>query len=219
LVSAIIFLEGGGDSKDLHVRCRAGFRKLLEQCGLKNGSMPRLSACGGRAAVFDDFCTEHSSNSKAEFVAMWIDSEEPMADVEESWQHLANVNMVAKWTKPEGASDDQVLFMTTCMETYIVADRATLKKYYGSKLQQSALPPQQNLEQRSRQQVQEKLVEATRNCSNAYAKGKRSFDILGKLTPAALQKHLPSFFRVCRILEKKLQAKQRQNENPRRHSR
>ena len=39
LVSASIYLEGGGDSKELHIRCREGFRKLLENCGFQGGSL------------------------------------------------------------------------------------------------------------------------------------------------------------------------------------
>ncbi len=94
--------------------------------------------------------------------------------------------------------------MTTCMETWIVADRATLSDHYESKLQDSALPALDNLESRSRQEVQQKLAHATRNCQNAYAKGKRSFAVLGKLSPSALKEHLPSFRRAVRILENEL---------------
>ena len=135
---------------------------------------------------------------------MWIDSEEPMADIEKAWEHLGSVKTVQQWDRPDGANDDQVLLMTTCMETWIVADRATLKKHYGKKLQEAALPSFVDLEKRERHDVQDKLVRATRNCSNYYAKGKRSFEILGKLAPAALEKYLPSFVRVCRILNDKL---------------
>ncbi len=39
---------------------------------------------------------------------------------------------------------------------------------------------------------------------SAYAKGKRSFEILEKLDPAVLKQHLPSFVRVDRILKEKL---------------
>ena len=42
------------------------------------------------------------------------------------------------------------------------------------------------------------------NCSNAYAKGKRFFEVLGKLDPATLAQHLPSFVRLQRILRSKL---------------
>jgi len=97
-----------------------------------------------------------------------------------------------------------VLFMTTCMETWIVTDRAAMKEHYGSKLQSSALPPPVNLENRDRHDVQDKLIHATRDCPNAYSKGKRSFEIPAKLTPATLEKHLPSFARTRRILDRKL---------------
>ena len=135
---------------------------------------------------------------------MWIDSEEPMANIEAAWNHLENVTTVDRWIRPPNADDDQVLFMTTCMETWIVADRDALKEHYGHELQDSALPPLVNLELRSRYDVQKKLIHATRNCSNAYSKGPRSFEILAKLSPAALIEYLPSFVRVRRILNEKL---------------
>jgi hypothetical protein len=47
-------------------------------------------------------------------------------------------------------------------------------------------------------------MHATRDCANGYTKGKRSFEILGRLKPAPLAKYLPSFVRVRRILTKKL---------------
>ncbi len=94
--------------------------------------------------------------------------------------------------------------MTTCMETLIVADRAALEEHYKTKLQNSALPPLVDLESRTRDDVQDRLARATRNCSNQYAKGKRSFEILGKLTPATLAGHLPSFVRTRRILDQRL---------------
>ncbi|MBI2194737.1 MAG: hypothetical protein HYU36_22380 [Planctomycetes bacterium] len=89
------------------------------------------------------------------------------------------------------------------METWTVADRATLKGYYGSELQESALPSLVDLDQRRQEDVQDDLGHATRDCSNACAKGTRSFEILGRLKPAALQ-CLPSFARVGRVLAAKL---------------
>lgn len=195
-----IYLEGGGDAKELHVRCREGFRKLLEQSGFR-GRMPRLVACGGRAATFDDFQTEHAQQGRRDYVAMLIDSETPVADVEATWAHLATHE---SWQRPAGAEDEQVLFMTTCMESWIVADRAALAKHYGRTLQENALPPLADLEERRRDDVQSRLVHATRNCSNAYAKGKRSFEVLEKLDPTTLAQQLPSFARVRRILNDKL---------------
>ena len=200
MVRAYIYIEGGGDSKDLHIRCREGFARLLERCGF-SGRMPRLRACGARSSAYSDFKTAHESN-KAGYVAMLIDSEELVSDTEKTWDHLMTY---ASWEKPLGTNDEQVLFMTTCMETWIVADRGALRQHFGHKLQESALPSMDNLEQRHRMDVQDALKHATRDCSNAYKKGKRSFEILGKLKPETLESHLASFHRTKRILNGKLQ--------------
>ena len=199
-MSARIYLEGGGDSKELHVRCREGFRKLLERCGFK-GRMPHLIACGGRNDAYDDFKTAHTTQSDSKYIAMLIDSEEPVDDIDAPWQHL---NHYDGWDKPDRASDSQVLFMTTCMETWIISDRETLASHYGSKLQSSALPALDDIESRSRHDVHEGLAHATRHCSNAYTKGKRSFEVLGKLSPPMLTVYLPSFRRAVHIFEERL---------------
>jgi hypothetical protein len=199
-VSATIYLEGGGDSSELHVRCREGFRKLLENCGFR-GRLPRLVACGGRGATFDSFCVAEAQKGPGDFVAMLIDSEEPMADLEKAWDHL---RIRDHWDRPEGASDDQVLLMQTCMETWIVADRAALQEHYGEELQESALPSLVNLETRQRHAIQDALIRATKNCTNAYRKGKRSFEVLAELDPRTLAANLPSFVRMIRILSEKL---------------
>ena len=198
MVKARIYIEGGETPED-QSRCREAFRKLLEKAGFK-GKMPRLVASGGRNATLDDFQTKLKQSTDGDFVAMLVDSEDPIADPEKTWEHLKKRD---SWAKPTGAKDDQVLLMTTCMETWIVADLDTLKSHYGAKLQKSALPSLHNLENRQRHDVQDKLAHATRNCTNAYAKGKRSFEVLARLNPAALSE-LPSFARMVRILKEEL---------------
>lgn len=200
-MSASIYLEGGGDSKELHIRCREGFRKLFENSGFK-GRMPRLYACGGRSSTYEDFSIGHSGRNNADYVAMLIDSEDPLKDLEAAWAHLEKRD---GWNRPENAEDSQVLFMTTCMETWIITDRKALAEHYGRNLQDSALPSANDLEQRSRYEIQGSLYHATRNCPNTYTKGKRSFEILAKLSPEELENKLPSFARAKRILNERLQ--------------
>jgi Domain of unknown function (DUF4276) len=205
LVSAFLYIEGGGTgagSKEVDILCREGFRKLLENCGFAaQKRMPRLIACGGRDAAFSAFKISQKSNADGNYVALWVDSEEPLADLEAAWAHLRSRD---QWAKPAGATDEQVLFMTTCMETWFVADRAALRAHFKNRVQESALPPLNALESRRRHEVQDQLIHATRECSNAYAKGGRSFEILGKLSPTVLEQHLPSFVRVRRILTARL---------------
>jgi hypothetical protein len=190
-----LYVEGGGDSKELHARCREGFRKLLEACGFR-GRMPRIVACGGRSAAFSDFKT--ALNNAGDTVFLLIDSEWPVADVERTRAHL---HARDNWQIPNGASDEHFLFMTTCMETWIVADREALRAHFGQGLREAELPPLLDLESRERHAVQRSLEAATRNCGEVYRKGRVSFALLGSLQPDRLASHLPSFRRARRILD------------------
>ena len=199
MVKTRIYLEGGG-YKDLDTRCREAFSKLLEKCGFA-GRMPRLKACGSRESAYDDFAAAHASASSNDYVALLMDSEDPVADIAKPWEHLSQRD---GWPRPQGAADDQALLMTTCMETWIVADMNALKSHFGQFLQSSALPSLHNLEDRPRGEIQESLYAATRNSPGPYAKGAKSYELLGKLAPTAIKPHLPSFKRACTILDGKL---------------
>ena len=199
MVKTIIYLEGGGESKELQIRCRKGFNKLLEQNGFK-GKMPGLKACGSRNSAFNDFRIAHQNKTHL-FVALWIDSEDPVSNIEKTWEHLKKRD---GWEQPAKSFDEQVLFMTTCMETLIATDREALKKCFKDNLQESALPPLNNLESKNRKELFEILKHATRNCPSHYEKGKKSFELLGLLDATLLRQHLPSFERTWRILNKNL---------------
>jgi hypothetical protein len=163
--------------------------------------MPRLVACGGRNDAYDDFATEHNHAPAGVYVAMLVDSEDPVADLDRTWDHL---RLRDHWARPDGADDEQVLLMTTCMETWILADRKAIRTFFGANLQVNALPPLQEIEERTRHAVQEALVHATRTCKNSYKKGKRSFEILGRVSPEALEERLSHFQRFKTILAQKL---------------
>jgi hypothetical protein len=218
---AKIYIEGGGEGKDQWSKCREGFQKLFQATGELQGRMPRLVPCGGREQAFKDFKKTLKLGGN-EFVAMLIDSEDPIAANATPWQHLKTRD---GWEQPDGATDEQVLFMTTCMETWIVADRVALKAHYGANLQEHALPaltqtkePKRSekdyvntdlpiatiLEQRSRNDIQNALIHATRNCINTYKKGDRSFAILAELSFERIKLHVPNFKRTINILKKKL---------------
>ena len=204
-MSAHLYIEGGGNSKEEKIRCREAFTTLLKRQGFA-GRLPRLTACGGRGAAFDDFKTAHGNSASGNFVGLLIDSEDPATMPEDplqqcTWEHLRRRD---GWERPAGATDQQVLLMTTCMETWIAADRSTLRKHYGARLNENQLPATTNLESRHRHDVQSRLELATAGTSKPYRKGKRSFDLLAKLNPQALAPLLPSFQRAMTILASKL---------------
>lgn len=203
---AKIFVEGGGDNKTLQTRCREGFKKLLENSGFA-GRLPRIIACGSRNEAYDDFKTEHLAG-RTSYVALLVDSEDPVADNEKPWDHLKKRD---GWDCPDGATDDQVFLMTTCMETWIVADRDGLRHFFERHkpcLRDAGLPSTVDLETKLRHPTQDALVIATQDCTNAYAKNKRSFEALANVGPAVLRRLLPAFARMERILQDKLTQKE-----------
>ncbi len=207
MVKVGIYVEGGGDSKELHVRCREGFRKLIEKAGFR-GRMPRIVACGGRQHAFDMFRTAIGKGQGFHPILL-VDSEEPVDPENELsndsaavWNHLQSRD---GWTRPHGTDDDQAQMMVTCMETWIMSDRGALRKVFGARLVISALLPVRDLEQRSRSDVQPALENATRNCGadKAYHKGRRSFQVSAALSPSALM-DLPHFKRFIEALNSRL---------------
>ena len=44
-MSAHLYVEGGGDTRELQARCRRAFTGFLSEAGLK-GRMPKVVACG-----------------------------------------------------------------------------------------------------------------------------------------------------------------------------
>lgn len=200
-MGALIFIEGGGDSKELHIECRRAFRCLLEKSGFA-GRMPRLVACGGRNAAYDDFTTAHENVRSRDYVGLLVDSEDPVKNIYKTWAHLESRD---RWQRPEEAEDEQVFFMTTCMETWIVADHQALETFFGSCLQKNVLPSLNGIEKKTRQRIQNALIQATKSCGKKYKKGKRSFELVQRLNPERLKTaDLPSFERMLNILNQKL---------------
>lgn len=171
---------------------------LLRTAGVQV-NLITLLPCGSREEARDTFRLRLSN--KSVFTAMLIDSEDPVDDRDRCWDHL---KIRDNWDKPSDTTDEQVLLMTTCMESWVIADMEALKSHYRHHLQASALPSTHDLEQKPRDQVQAKLEHATRNCPAPYKKGTRSFEVLAKLNPETLTKRLPSFARTIRILKEKI---------------
>lgn len=118
-----------------------------------------------------------------------------------AWAHLQRQD---GWSKPEGATNDQAQLMATSMETWIAADPGALKAELGSKLREKALPPQKDLEARSPEEVFRALQTATKDAGRrrAYAKGRRSFQLLALVDPKELEQRLPHFRRLVATLRR-----------------
>ena len=194
MVSIKLYVEGGGDTKDLKSACREGFKTFIEKAGL-GGMMPKIVACGTRRNAYEDFVIAHKNGS----AMLLVDAEEPVKEAG-SWRHL---KVREDWDCPDGATDDQCHLMVQFMESWFLADRDALKEYYGQRYRENALPQNPQIEQIAKDDVLGGLANATRETSKRhYNKGSHSFEILAKLDPEKVKNASPYAKRFIEALFK-----------------
>ena len=77
------------------------------------------------------------------------------------------------------------------METWFLADRDALRKYFGSRFAENALGQWAELEDVPKETVLDALRKATERCQNRYAKGRVSFAMLAQVDPARVEAACP----------------------------
>ena len=178
MVTARIYVEGGGDHRELKTKCRKAFKAFFER--YLAGRMPRVVACGGRQTAYDDFCTALTHAKDGDFIVLLVDSEGPVAETSGPWLHLKNRD---NWDKPDGATDDHAHLMVQCMEAWFLADKDCPVTFFGHGFNERALPGRSSIEEIPKRDIEEGLKRATRQCDRrgAYHKGHHSFEILAEL--------------------------------------
>ena len=175
-----IYVEGGGDAQALRTRCRRGFSQFFERAGL-GGRMPAIVACGSRSDTYTSFKTAAASAGDSDFPVLLVDSEEEVTE-DQPWKHL---KVRDDWQRPELAKNNQAHLMVQCMESWFLADRQCLAKYFGGGFTEKPLPDNRNIEEVAKAKVFTALKMSTRQSKTKgeYGKGKHSFEILGELDP------------------------------------
>lgn len=196
-----VLVEGGQTkgrgSNAAKRQARAAFSKLFERAGLPRNQVS-VEVHGGRGEVWRAFQLSMRLRSGPK-PFMLIDSEQLLQSDETPWHALRRIE---QWTQLKDAEHEQVLFMTTCMETWLVADPVALSKYFGEKFDTASLPNHFDIEQVEKTEVLYKLRHAARNSTRSYEKGKCSFELLELIDPETLAKKLSHFRRAIAVLGK-----------------
>lgn len=126
-----------------------------------------------------------------------VDSEEPVAGGHGQddnplnwlpWAHLQERSGDG-WERPIGSKDADCHLMVQVMESWFLADRATLKSFFGQGFNENRLPaPGRDIHSLSKADVYRALQNATSDCKTKapYGKGAHSFKILARINPAAV---------------------------------
>lgn len=186
MVTAKLYIEGGGEDKFLRISFREGWKEFFEKAGV--GNKTDIVRGGGREQTYKLFSAAVSNFVPGTIPFLLVDSEGPVTPGLSTWRHL---NDCDRWRRPKGAGDDQAFLMVQVMETWFLADRMALRKYFGNKLNDKALKAWPNLEEVSKQRIFKALKTATSLCSKRYSKGEISFELLSKIDPARVEAACP----------------------------
>ena len=203
LVTVKVYVEGGGDGRELRARCRRGFSSFFEKAD-SVGRMPQVIACGGRQSAYAKFRTAVASGNEREFIVLLVDSEGPVAEGSSPWVHLMNRD---GWNKPDDATDENSHLMVECMEAWFLADKDRLAVFFGRGFNRNALSSHRNIEEIAKADVLQGLKNATRQCRprGKYGKGQHSFEILSEVDPAKVSAASPHAKRLIETLRAKAQ--------------
>ena len=186
-MTAKLYIEGGGDrSKSQAARFREGWNRFFDKVGV--GGRVRIVRGGGRTQTFKRFSAAVLHPRADTVPILLVDSESAVRAGHSVWEHLKERD---GWDRPSGAGDDQAFLMVQVMETWFLADREALQRYFRAGFRGKELKAWPRLERVLKATVLEALDRATAKCSKRYAKGKVSFELLAKIDPTLVADACP----------------------------
>ncbi|MGO8671441.1 MAG: DUF4276 family protein [Capsulimonadaceae bacterium] len=186
-----IYIEGGGnDNSQARSKLRECFGDFLVELvdiARQNGFRWKLVACGSRNDAYDDFL--YGLRSKPQVIhCLLVDSEGPISAGSPIWPYLKQRD---RWECPDGINDDRCFLMAQSMETWLVADRASLARFYGQGFNPNPLPAvTRNIETVDKDELLSALKTATAKAEpkGRYHKTQHGFDILAKSDPKVVRR-------------------------------
>jgi hypothetical protein len=200
VVKIKVYVEGGGEGKNLSTECRRGFNKIFSKV-IPNGIRPRIVAGGPRENTIKMFLKAVKSSKEQKSILL-VDSEGPVPEKTKPWEYLKNGH---NWTLDSPEDRNRVFLMVQLMEAWFLADKQTLQSYFGRGFSVNPLPQRQNIEEIPLKDVNTGLRNATRNSAKGeYGKALHSYEILGMIDPSKVEKasdHAAQLFeelrRIC----------------------
>ena len=173
---------------------RPGFRELFKGLG---GAKLRLNliACG--ADFVADFVSGVKRNPNALNILLQ-DAEGPYSPaVAQETRRRIN-----RYDSGQRIADDQLHFMVPLMESWFLADRATLRNYYGPGFAENRLPANRQVEEILKEDVINDLANATRDTAKGrYHKTRHAPELLARIDAARVRAAAPIGARLFRLLE------------------
>lgn len=182
-----IYVEGGG-GKDSKARLREAFSRFLSvprAAAQQQRTAFRIVMCGSREDAYRDFLRGLRDHPDSR-VFLLVDSERPVESAPR--EHL---NTGDGWNLA-GVADNQYHLMAQVMESWFLADPATLEKFYGQKFGAGQIPKRKNVEEVPKDDVMSALDRASRNTQRGpYHKIQHGAPILENLSSDLVRARAP----------------------------
>ena len=185
-MTATLYVEGGGEGKDLRMRFLEGWRTFFHAAGV--GGQAKIVRGGSRVATFKRFRSAVRDPRGNELPLLLVDSEGAVQSGHSPWQHLLARD---GWNRPDGADEDQAFLMVQFMETWFLADKDGLRRYFGQGFSERAIRQWPDLEAVPKETVLRALSQATTACRKGYEKGRTSFELLAHIDPSRVKAACP----------------------------
>ena len=189
MVTATLYIEGGGSGKSLEIRFRKGWKTFFDAAGV--GAWTRVVRGGDRDRTFKRFKSAIRNPRRDVLPLLLVDSEGPVQAEDSPWDHLARDRGTRGWDRPDGADEDQAFLMVQFMETWFLADKDGLRCFFGQGFSERAIRQWPDLEAVPKETVLRALSQATAACRKGYAKGATSFELLARINPARVKAACP----------------------------
>lgn len=182
----VIHAEGGGEGQLLDTLFRQAWSAFFRSAGLA-GRMPRVVRGQGRDQTIANYLKQLQQPETGVLPLLLVDSERAVR----AGQSSADFLRADAHARLPQAADGQVFLMVQLMETWFLADRDLLRRYFGNELRENAFAAWPDLEAVPKETVLRALDHATAACRTRYGKGKVSFQMLGRLDPARVETACP----------------------------
>ena len=194
-----IYIEGGGTSNSLGRIFRRAWADFFASAGFA-GRLPSIKRGGSRSQTYESFVKAVQEAGPDELPILLVDSEGSVREDQTAWQHLQTT---VGWRRPDGADDDSAFLMVQAMEAWLLADRNTVREYFGQGFSENRLPGRNDPEQIPKRELAQLLKFASADCNRQYGKGAVSLELLGRVNAAAVEskcRHAKALFDYLRSL-------------------
>lgn len=189
----LIHLEGsaGGKQQPTLQEAMDDFLEEPKQAAGDRRIKWNVNPCNGRQQAYDDFLTAVQQGGDTLNILL-VDSEDPPGD-RAAWLHLRDR---AGDPMPLLTKDlaDQCHLMVRCMESWFLADKQRVRKWYadGQRFHENRLPQNPQVEFISKEDVLEGLAAATRDTKKGpYHKTRHGPALLMAIDPAKVRHAAP----------------------------